>query len=447
MRLGSTGLRRRGGSDAGEPMTCREPEAQAAPDPAGDGPAAERDAPARAALAARAAGRHVEAAEAWRALLRRFPENWQAALELKRDMAAGGRYAESDPLFRRAARFLPDEEWLAHYGGIYAFHGAELEALQARARQILARRPDDAAVHAVLGDLARQERDLAAAEAHYTHAVALSPDRADYDTGLRVVRRYRLLQCWMAEQPPGGDEYAIALVNLDRNGERRAEMARQLHASHVPVFRVPGVEGALLPLAAVRSLTGRRAEAGSRGTLGCFLGHVAAWEAMLARGLAHCLILEDDVIPLLPLPSRLGLLGLPAGWDLCFVNDRMAPLLAGEADGFQTVSLAHAVRTFALDHNAPGADGYLLSTSGALKLLAWVAKDGFAGDVDWRLLAYGLPLDDVASLPQGSHARKVLGTMTRRFGRAERLRAHVLCPALIRTVPVSSDREDANRVE
>lgn len=434
-------------------MPRREPDAALdAPHttPAGTDPADRADL-ARAAQEARSAGQPARAAEAWRALLRRFPEDWRAALELERDMAAGGRYAESDPLFRRAARHLPDEAWLAHYTALYAFHQPDLDALDARARDILARRPGDATVYALLGDIARQRRDFAAAEAWYTRAAALDPARAEYAAGSRAARRYRHLSRRLPDWPAEGGEYAVAVLNLDRNTERRVEMERRFQDAPVPVFRVPGVEGGRLPLAAVGRLTGGEAGAGQRGTLGCFLGHAAAWEEVVRRGLAHCLIVEDDVIPLLPLPPRLGPLGLPAGWDVCFVNDRMAPPDGegsdgeGDEEGFRTVALARAVRGFAPDHNAPGADGYLVSAAGAHKLLEWVARDGFAGDVDWRLLAYGLTPDEVASLPRAGHAWGVLDAMARRVGRAERLRAHVLCPALIRTVPVSSDREDENR--
>lgn len=422
--------------------------APAAPDATvSDAAPADRDALARAAREARDAGQPARAAEAWRAVLRRFPEDWRAALELKRDMAAMGRYAESDALFRRAARHLPDREWLDHYTALYALHQPSLDALDARARDILARRPDAAAVHGLLGDIARQRRDFAAAEAHFDRARALEPGRAEYAAGSRDARRYLRLSRRLADHPAEGGEYAVAFVNLDRNAERRAELERQFREAPVPVFRVPGVEGGRLPLAAVGRLTGGEAQAGSRGTLGCSLGHVAAWEEVLRRGLAHCLIVEDDVIPLLPLPPRLGPFGLPEGWEVCFVNDRMAPPdEAEDGDGFRTVTLAQAVRGFAPDHNAPGADGYLVSAAGARKLLDWVARDGFAGDVDWRLLAYGLSPDEVATLPREGHAWGVLDAMARRVGRAERLRAHVLCPALIRTVPVGSDREDENRV-
>lgn len=399
------------------------------------------------ALAARAAGRHAEAAELWRQLLRAHPEDWRAALELKQDMAASGRYAESDPLFRRAARHLPDAEWLAHYRALYAFHGPELDALARRAREVLARKPDDPAPLAVLGDIARQRRDWPAAEAAFAAALALDPADAEFAGKLRAVRLYGRVARTLASKPAGDDEYAVALINLDRNEERLAEMRHQLAGCPVPLHRVPGVEGGRLPRAAVLRLTGD-ADSG-RGTLGCFLSHAAAWEAMLDRGLAHCLVIEDDVVPLLGLPPRLGPLGLPPGYDLCFVNDRLEPRLPPEeverTSGLRALTLAEAMATFPPEDNAPGADGYLVSAAGARKLLAWVAEDGFGGDVDWRLLAYGLTPGEIEALPPG-HARGVLGALQRRVGRAERLRAHVLHPALTRTVPVSSDREDGNRV-
>lgn len=400
-------------------------------------------------MAARTGGCHADAVELWRRLLRQCPEDWRAGLELKRDLAAAHHYSESDPLFRRAARHLPDAPWLAHYRALFAFHNADLDALDARAREVAARRPDDPAVHALLGDVARQRRDWDAAERAFEAALALQPGHAGHEDKLRAVRLRQRVGRTLAAEPADGDGYAIALVNLDRNAERLAEVLRQFGRCPVPLHRVPAVEGSRLAHAAVRRLAGD-AGAGSRGTLGCFLSHAAAWEAMLERGLGHCLVIEDDVVPLVDLPARLGPLGLPPGYDVCFVNDRLEPRpSAAEVErtgDVRAVTLAEAMLSFPPEDNAPGADGYFVSAAGARKLLGWVAEDGFGGDVDWRLLAYGLASADVAALSPRSHARSVLEPMQHLVGRADRLQAHVLYPALIRTVPISSDREDENRV-
>ena len=392
------------------------------------------------ALQARANGHPAKAAELWRELLRTAPEDWRGALELRTDLAASHRYPESDPVFRRAARFLPDDEWLAHYSSLYTFHLADLPWLAARASDYLRKHPADARAHRLLGDVLLQQRRWPAAERHLMSGTP--SDELAVKRALASLYR-RLGQIVHVGEP----DYAIALINLDRNSSRYRDMMRDFRGSPAPLFRVAGVEGRLLPEPAVRRLVGD-GDVAMRGTLGCFLSHVSAWETMLARDLPYCLILEDDVVPLLPLPARLDALGMPAGFDLCFVNDRLQPRWSASRiaaqERFVAVPLAEAFATFPPEDNAPGTDGYVLSAAGARKLLEWVAEDGFAHDVDWRVLAYGLSEAECAALPPG-HAFGVLDRLRHLVRRTDRLDAYVLHPALIRTVPMTSDREDDNR--
>ncbi len=386
------------------------------------------------ALACRAGQDFGQAAAAWRALLLRDVGDWQAALALKADLAAMGRYAEGDALFQQARRRFPDAAWVAHLAPLYAFPQGELPSLIARAGALARATPGDPALWSLLGRMLGQARDYAAAAAAY----ARDP-RQEARAPEAEARHAEALRAWLARAPCSGPSPAIAVLNLDRNASRLAELDRQFAGCQPPRFRVAGIEASRLPLAAVVRLGGSPA---LRGTLGCFLGHAAAWEAMLARGLDHCLVVEDDVIPLYDLPARWGAFGLPAAFDLCFVNDRLAPPAAGA--GFQVHGLAQAMRRFPPWRNAPGADGYLLSANGARTLLQLVARDGFGGDVDWRLLAYGLTDSEVLGLPDGSHARQALAALPR-TGPDTRLDMHVLSPALIRTVPLASDREDEDR--
>jgi glycosyl transferase family 25 len=372
---------------------------------------------------------------AWRAVLDAVPEDWAAALELARDTRAAGQYPDNDAWFRRAARGLPDGDWLAHYSDLYAFHAGDLAAIDARAAAMLGRTPGEVRLHVIRADVARQRRDWAAAAAFF----GLAGD--GYRSQAATARLYGRLagQVW----PDAGVACRAVVVNLDRNPERMEEMARQLAGSLMPWARHAGVDGTRLPGAAVARLTG---DAGApRGTLGCFLSHVAVWERFLASGDEALLVMEDDALPLLDLPARLGGLGLPAGWDVVWVNDRMEPAVdADAAVGFSVHSLADVMRAMHPENNACGTDGYLVSRTGAAKLLAWVTEDGMADDVDWRMVAYGLSAAEWAGLPEG-HARRWLAAMVGANPRAERLDAYVLHPALIRTVGVSSDREDGNR--
>ncbi len=391
------------------------------------------------ALAARAAADPARAVAAWRRLLAASPDDWQLALELKQDLKAGHHYPDSDPQFRRAARSLPDAPWLDHYSNLYAFHGSDLESIDARARSLLRDRPDDPLLHAICGDVARQRRDWPASVRGFEAAHRLHPAQPHYGIQAEAARRYQSLarHSW----PDAGPEYGVWMVNLDRNAERMVEIARQFAGSAIQ--RVPALEGSRLPAAAVHRLTGD--PAAPRGTLGCFLSHAAAWEALLASGHTHGLILEDDVIPLLDLPHRLGGLGLPADFDLCFVNDRMEPRIPAQPVGPHAHPLSAVMRAFHPEENAPGGDAYLLGRAGARKLLDWVALDGFIDHVDWRMLAYALTPTEIASIPAPSLARSELTRLSALVPRDDRLHAFALWPALLRTVGVSSDREDEDR--
>ena len=324
----------------------------------------------RHAAELRQAGQFAEAASLWRTALRAAPDDWHLALELKADLAAGYHYPESDSVFRRAARSLPDEQFLAHYAPLWTFHGEDLPFLAQRARAVLARSPGHPDANRLLGSVLIQQRRWAAAERHFARAPASPETEANH----ALAKLYqRLTRCL----PERGD-YEIAVINLDSNPGRLRDIAAAFRSTKVPRRRIPGVQGSLLPMAAVHRLAPSDGPS-MRGTLGCFLSHAAAWDAMLARGLAHCLIIEDDVVPQLPLPPGLGALGLPDGFDLCFVNDRMQPVwpasrIAASA-AFQAVPLAESFATFPPENNAPGA-GRLHPQCRRRPQAAWLGRAG-----------------------------------------------------------------------
>lgn len=396
------------------------------------------------ALQARAEGRHSAASAAWRLALAQSPDDWRLGLQLRQSMKAALHYPDSDPAFRRAARSLPDAEWLAHYTALYAYHLDDLDALHARARRMLHAMPGNPALHALLGDVARQRRDWPTAKAAFAEAHRLDPAQPEYAAKRDAAALRQRVARTVAARPDEGEPLAVAVINLDRNGERREWIGRMFLGAH----RIPAIEGSRLPAAAVSRLLSRFGDEGGRGTLGCFLSHAAAWDWARIQGLPHLLVIEDDVIPLLDLPRTVGPLGLPPGYDLCFVNDRLEPRIdpAG-VDAPSIHLLAEAMLTFPPEDNAPGGDGYIISAAGAGKLLDWVGQDGFTGNVDWRMLAYGMKPDAIAALPPHAYARAELDRLRHGVPRTERLSAWVMHPALIRTIGVSSDREDDDREE
>lgn len=376
----------------------------------------------------------MDAVDAWRAALILDPDDWRLALELKQDLKAAFHYPDSDAQFRRAARHLPDAQWRQHYTALYAFHGSDLDVIDARATTLLRRHPNDAALLALRGDVARQRRDWDGAVAAFDAAGRLSPEYAQKQAS---AHRYRAFAAAMAGRPDDGEPYAVLVLNLDRNAERWEELRRQFATCRAPVARLGGMEGVRLAPPAVQRLTGR-ADA-PRGTLGCFLSHAAAWQAVVDRGLPHALVVEDDVIPLIDMPATVAPLHLPARYELCFVNDRL-DVANGPALAVQP--LPAVMEAFPPEENAPGGDGYFISAAGARTLLDWVADDGFAGDVDWRMVAYGTPAGPALT----GYAAHELTALHDTLPERRALRAYGMGPALIRTVGVSSDREDQNRL-
>src|SRR5690606_16782429 len=102
-----------------------------------------------------------------------------------------------------------------------------------------------------------------------------------------------------------------------------------------------------------------------KGTVGCFLSHVAAWEAVRRSG-RTTLVLEDDAWLIAGLPPSLAELPLPRGFDLCFVNERMASSghRYSEQD-FLTRSVGAVAGGKPRDWSSAGTDGYFVSPKGA----------------------------------------------------------------------------------
>lgn len=121
----------------------------------------------------------------------------------------------------------------------------------------------------------------------------------------------------------------VFLINLDRNPERLETARAALAPVGIVPERVAAVDGRALPPgqlaqieAAAMAAIGR---ALSPGEVGCFLSHLEAARRIVAAGLPHAIVLEDDARPGPELVADLaGLMAaLPAAADL--VNLGRAP--------------------------------------------------------------------------------------------------------------------------
>jgi GR25 family glycosyltransferase involved in LPS biosynthesis len=271
---------------------------------------------------------------------------------------------------------------------------------------------------------------------------------AELERELVQSRRYAERLAMRDEAGPWSP-YEVFGINLDRDGERWQQLAAQFGVSGPALRRIPGVPGRYLPDSTVRRF-GKRVSPQLKGTLGCFLGHVAAWEAFLATDRQAALIVEDDATFRYELPQSAAAFGIPENYDLCFITSGMAVPVedrAGTASDFMPMPVAEAIRALWPTVRVPGGQGYVLSRTGAEALLRRTEEDGFFGDVDWRLVAYCMEGVALESLPMSTFAHQALAAHFDVIAKRPPMRGYSLSPGIAFPGVWGSVRIAANRAK
>jgi GR25 family glycosyltransferase involved in LPS biosynthesis len=205
------------------------------------------------------------------------------------------------------------------------------------------------------------------------------------------------------------DKLNCYVINLSRATDRWERISAQLlQLPYIDTKRHNAVEGRQLPRAARELLSADAGWASRAGEIGAFLSHVAVWEQIAANG-STALVLEDDA-RLIRAERLLPLVATLAGYQLVFANKRMC-LLNKPNDPLTIEPVQAALPSLAVANHGVGGDGYLLTAEGARLLADAVQRDRFFGNVDWRLLRYGINEADAGSAGvSGTWLEKVLCT-------------------------------------
>lgn len=363
----------------------------------------------------------------WRNVIERYPREKAFADHYVVDLLLSERWAELDAFAPQVRRYRSPEIDLRYIDVAIARHRLD----EARGR--LDRYVEQYGVSPQ--SLARSYQ-LAFSAGDFTQAARFA-QRLSRTRGLkahadRLARRastYADARARLALQAPPGD-YDVYLVNLDSDTERMARAAAQLDG--IAFTRIPGVKGSYLPDYALGALTRNHGQK-LKGTAGCFLSHIVVWERVVASG-RPALVLEDDAHLLIRPPQKLAALGIPKDFDLCFANERMLPdRYAYRRSGFVCLLTEDVARTKPKDWSAAGTDGYFISPEGARLLLARIVRDGIAGDVDWRLVAYSIPGAARKAMAKGSgFFPQSIAYHDQFVSRGRLLRSYVLAPSLVR---------------
>src|SRR5271166_913687 len=203
---------------------------------------------------------------------------------------------------------------------------------------------------------------------------------------------------------------AVYVVNL-RGDSGRWEIVQCVFSpfDFIRLQRIEAVYGSSLPHDVCVRLTHDPYAVVAKGALGCALSHVRAWEIIGGGEDPWALVIEDDA-SMLGI-ERLAILDLPDGLDFAFCNHRTQPEVPpapSSADGAPVhIALKACLTAIGSRRRAVGTDGYVVSRTGAQRLVALYKQHGYFSHVDLRMLAYAVDADELqAQLPEDSWLRR-----------------------------------------
>jgi GR25 family glycosyltransferase involved in LPS biosynthesis len=201
-----------------------------------------------------------------------------------------------------------------------------------------------------------------------------------FPTLARVVRGQRFAQRLPAR-----------VINLARRPDRLESFRRELAEVAGPRFcarveRVEAIDGRALTLTPeIRHLFRENDFGYRRSFVGCALSHLALWQALAASDAPGFIVFEDDVTPCRGFEGQLI--------ELCAELEARHPafdvLLLGSSDwrpraedDFERSNRAARPRRFEGENYLGGTFAYVISRTGAQRLLAIVERDGIQNGID-----------------------------------------------------------------
>ncbi|AVJ55208.1 glycosyl transferase [Idiomarina sp. OT37-5b] len=165
----------------------------------------------------------------------------------------------------------------------------------------------------------------------------------------------------------------VYVINLDRSRERLQHASQQLHSIGVDFTRIAAIDGRQLSDAEIDRVydserNRQRFYASlTRGEIACYMSHRKAWQQLLDSPAQAAVILEDDIM-VSPAFAELGaaVATLSDDWHLLKLAQPFKPKQHYKLADVGAFTLVD----YRTDKPPMGACGYILSRSGAAKLLA-----------------------------------------------------------------------------
>lgn len=237
----------------------------------------------------------------WREVCKRVPNRAPAAYRLVRQLWNRDHHQELETLLPRLMEKFPRYiEIKLHWIELAMLMEARDEA-ERRLQVCQAQFPEDKKLKAIAYRIAI-ERGAFARAADIAFDIVRNSGVAAFEWQARLALHYaKTVADWAAFPPPR--DYKTYTINLDTDHDRLRRLQLRLAAKNLAAERIPGVQGSYLPDTASLLLT-KGASKQMKGTLGCFLSHIRAWEACVTGPEPFAFIIEDDAAFTLPPPSH-----------------------------------------------------------------------------------------------------------------------------------------------
>jgi len=181
----------------------------------------------------------------------------------------------------------------------------------------------------------------------------------------------------------------LLFINLDRDADRRQRMEAELQRLALPGQRFEATLWTALPQAEQDRLYSPALNARQfhkalvNGEKGCYASHLRAWQWLLDSPHAAAVVLEDDVALKPEFAAVIAAIEqLPAGWDMIKLIGRLDESKGEKLSRQQALSPGYSLIDYKRVPSLTA--GYVLSRSGAAKLLGSRLPFGRPIDVDLR---------------------------------------------------------------
>jgi GR25 family glycosyltransferase involved in LPS biosynthesis/GT2 family glycosyltransferase len=196
------------------------------------------------------------------------------------------------------------------------------------------------------------------------------------------------------------------VVNLDRRTDRWNAIESTLNGLHtLECIRYPAVDGStLVPNVQLQQIFDGNDYNMRRGMVGCALSHIQLYIDLLHSDASTYCILEDDITFVPEFDAKLAHVYDQVKdfeWDMLYLGHHLAKdWIADESYDRGTMPrIEKWNRTMSLNRSLGGTGGYLISKSGAKKLLAFINKTGMTNGIDTVQQKAGNDINIFYSIP------------------------------------------------